>query len=166
MNKRKCGRLPETPETCIDRFCDILEESLAPRTVKGYRQDLKRITRVLEENNKHTMPWDITESDVNWLLGFYKSEGMTVSTRRSYMSSLKQYTEYYGNPLISRMRIRWPHDDRPNVDWITEEQAKKLLSLPMTPVQELVIHCELCLGMRRIEVLRLKPSSFKGGFVV
>lgn len=45
---------------------------------------------------------------------------------------------------------------RPDVDWLT---------LPMSPVQQLIVHCELCLGMRRVEVLWLKTDSFVGDYV-
>lgn len=81
------------------------------------------------------------------------------------MSALRTWTKWYGNDVLEKMEIRWPQDMRPNVDWITEEQARRLLEIPKTPVQELMVHCELCLGMRRVEVLRLKVDSFRGSFV-
>ena len=102
---------------------------------------------------------------MKWLLDDYIKRNLTVSTRRGYISALRTWTEYYGNDVVRRMKIRWPADMRPNVDWITQAQAKELLAIPKTPAQDLVVHCELCLGMRRVEILRLRPDSFRGSHV-
>ena len=137
----------------------------APRTLRFYRDELSTIIRTLERGGRHTFPWDITEEDVKWLLDDYIKRNLTVSTRRGYISALRTWTEYYDNDVVRRMKIRWPADMRPNVDWITQAQAKELLAIPKTPAQDLVVHCELCLGMRRVEILRLRPDSFRGSHV-
>lgn len=137
----------------------------APRTLRFYRDELSTIIRTLERGGRHTFPWDITEEDVKWLLDDYIKRNLTVSTRRGYISALRTWTEYYDNDVVRRMKIRWPADMRPNVDWITQAQAKELLAIPKTPAQDFVVHCELCLGMRRVEILRLRPDSFRGSHV-
>lgn len=137
----------------------------APRTLRFYRDELSTIIRTLERGGRHTFPWDITEEDVKWLLDDYIKRNLTVSTRRGYISALRTWTEYYDNDVVRRMKIRWPADMRPNVDWITQAQARELLAIPKTPAQDLVVHCELCLGMRRVEILRLRPDSFRGSHV-
>lgn len=161
------GRRPETARSSIANMCEDFRKRSArsPRTLRFYREELSTIVKVLESGGRHTMPWEIDEEDVKWLLDDYIRRGLTVSTRRGYISCLRTWTEYYGNDVVRRMRIRWPADTRPNVDWITQDQAAALLALPKTPAQDLVVHCELCLGMRRVEVLRLRPDSFRGSHV-
>lgn len=161
------SRRPTTPMSSVE--CMIREFKAkswrAPRTLRFYRDELSTIIRTLERGGRHTFPWDITEEDVKWLLDDYIKRNLTVSTRRGYISALRTWTEYYGNDVVRRMKIRWPADMRPNVDWITQAQAKELLAIPKTPAQDLVVHCELCLGMRRVEILRLRPDSFRGTHV-
>ena len=161
------SRRPATPMSSVE--CMIREFKAkswrAPRTLRFYRDELSTIIRTLERGGRHTFPWDITEEDVKWLLDDYIKRNLTVSTRRGYISALRTWTEYYDNDVVRRMKIRWPADMRPNVDWITQAQAKELLAIPKTPAQDLVVHCELCLGMRRVEILRLRPDSFRGSHV-
>ena len=161
------SRRPTTPMSSVE--CMIREFKAkswrAPRTLRFYRDELSTIIRTLERGGRHTFPWDITEEDVKWLLDDYIKRNLTVSTRRGYISALRTWTEYYDNDVVRRMKIRWPADMRPNVDWITQAQAKELLAIPKTPAQDLVVHCELCLGMRRVEILRLRPDSFRGSHV-
>ena len=161
------SRRPATPMSSVE--CMIREFKAkswrAPRTLRFYHDELSTIIRTLERGGRHTFPWDITEEDVKWLLDDYIKRNLTVSTRRGYISALRTWTEYYDNDVVRRMKIRWPADMRPNVDWITQAQAKELLAIPKTPAQDLVVHCELCLGMRRVEILRLRPDSFRGSHV-
>ncbi len=163
MSRR--GPKPQTPEACIDIMLRGISGSVSARTIKAYREDSHRLVKILRESDHHFMPWSITQEDVAWLLKKYEEDNLAVETRRRYISVLRIYTDFFGNDTVRKMKLKWPHDNRPNVDWLSEEQAKKLLQLEMTPAQELVVHCELCLGMRRIEVIRLTPESFKGEYV-
>lgn len=160
-------RRPATPQSSVALMCEQFRRrgTRTPRTIEFYRSELQTIIRVLESGGRHTMPWMIDEEDVGWLLNHYRERELTISTRRGYISALRTWTKFYGNDVLENMEIRWPADMRPNVDWITEDQARRLLELPKTPAQDLVVHCELCLGMRRIEVIRLKPSSFTRDYV-
>lgn len=153
---------PETAEDALAAMCSEMEHRTvrAPRTIRFYREEVSTIIRILREGGRHTLPWEIDEEDVKWLLDHYIEMGLTVSTRRGYISALRTWTKWYENPVVANMGIRWPADMRPRVDWLTEDQAKRLLDTPKTPQQDLLVHCELCLGMRRIEVMRLTPESF------
>lgn len=136
-----------------------------PRTIEFYRQECLVVMRTLRSGGRHDLPWMIDESDVRWLLDDLKERDITVSTRKGYMAALKRWTAFYGNDAPSKMQIRWPRDARPNADWLSTENAIALLKYPKTPSQDMVIHCELCLGMRRIEVIRLRVSDFDGSTV-
>lgn len=160
------GRRPATPESSVEIMCrDMAREGLMPRSIEFYRQETLIVIRALRAGGRHEYPWEITEDDTRWLIQDLMDRGIAVSTRKGYISALKRWTTHFGNDTVALMRIRWPRDARPTVDWLTTEQAIDLLRHPKSPTQDIIIHCELCLGMRRIEVLRLKPSDFDGSTV-
>ena len=158
---------PLTPAAAIAKMCKDLksESTLSDRTVNNYVSMMNTIIALFEKNGRHVLPQEIDRSDVKWLLEYHQSKNHTVQTKRGYISALRKYTSHYGNSVIKDMRIRWPVDMRPNADWLTTGQAKSLLALHKTPIQDVLVHCELCLGMRRVEVLRLRPDSFSGTYV-
>jgi integrase/recombinase XerD len=59
------------------------------------------------------------------------------------------------------MMIGWPQDMRTNVDWLEPEEAKALKSC-VEGISRVVIHLELGLLMRRVEVIRVKCENFGG----
>lgn len=160
-------RLPSTPESSIDAMCRAFMRGSvrSPRTIRFYRETCRIVANVLREGGRPALPWKIGEEDVVWLLRDLSARGLAVQTRKGYFSALRTWLRFYDNRSVDGMEVRWPADARPNVDWLTLDQARDLLAAPKTPTEALVVHCELCLGMRRVEVLRLKPSSFSGGFV-
>lgn len=162
------GRRAADPAYYIDKMCDEFARSStrSERGVRFYREQLRPVVKALERLGCHTYPQDIEAADVKALLDDYAARGLTISTRRAYICALRVWTDYYGNDCVRRMGIRWPADMRPNVRWLTQDQAISLLEIPKSPAQELVIHCELCLGMRRVEVLRLTTASFTGTYVL
>lgn len=153
-----------TPMETVNAMCEVMrrESSITVRSVAYYREQLQPVIRRLQRIGAHTMPEDITAEDVRMLLDSMLEDGFTVSTRRGYICALRIWCRHYGNDVLDRMEIRWPADTRPNADWLSEEDALHLLRMPMTPLQRMVVHCELCLGMRRIEIIRLTTSSFDG----
>ena len=155
-------RRQETAEEALIAMCSDMERKTvkSPRTIRFYREEVSTIIKVLRAGGRHTLPWEIDEADVRWLLDHYIERRLTVSTRKGYISALRTWTKWYNNSVVADMAIRWPADMRPNVDWLGEDEARMLLAIRKTPAQDLVVHCELCLGMRRIEVMRLTPDSF------
>jgi len=160
-------RRPLTPEAAIENFRWYLttQTPAKERTVNDYCATLKVIVRFFRKEGRDCLPWEITQGDVLWLLDSMIERNLKVATRKSYITPLKLWCSYYKNEEPSKLKIRWPKDMRPNADWLREEQARDLLAQEMEPFEELFVHCELCLGMRRIEVLRLTIQSFKGSYV-
>lgn len=153
-------RYPDTEEACIARFVRILEAStLAPRTIVFYREEVHAVTEILKSAGLNTLPHKITEEDVRKFLDAMQSMNLTVSTRKGYMSSLKKYCRAFNNDVCSRVVYAFPHDTRPNVDWLTLPEARQLLKCKKTWLQNVVIHLELCLGLRRVEVIRIRTTD-------
>lgn len=157
----RTGRWPESADNAVTAYLKWRRENstLSPRTLRDYSETLHRVLQIMGELSLHTYPTQINAKDIKALLASMEKDGYTVATRRSYLHILRAWTEYYGNNIIRRMGPHWPHDDRPTVDWLSLDQANELLRTPMTPMQELAVHCELCLGLRRREVVRLVPEN-------
>lgn len=52
--------------------------------------------------------------------------------------------------------LRWPRDMHPNVDWPTDDEQYKLITDSKTPLEEVVIHLELNLGLHASELCNLR----------
>lgn len=151
-------KYPTTSEACVAAFHeDLKRRMISLKSEKEYMWTLRALVDVLGMYGKHTLPYEIDELDIKWLNEiYYTNRRYTIKTRKHYNLVLKLYTEFFGNTIMWRMRIRYAHDNRPNVDWLSREQVDLLLDVWKTPVQELTIHFMLCLGLRRVEVIRLR----------
>lgn len=158
------GPRPKTPEDSVRILCEHMEResSMAPRSIVFHRDELRPVIKRLESLGLHTMPHDITAEDVRAVMRSMEEDGLTVSTRRGYVYAMRTWTKFYGNDVFDTIKIRWPADMRPTVDWLSMDDALTVLRHPKTAIADMVIHCELCLGMRRVEVIRLKVADFHG----
>lgn len=93
--------------------------------------------------------------------------GQAVSTKKWKMHILDRMLKFYGNHVITNMKLSWGQDVRPNVDWLSREQMRALRDLPMDPLSNVVINLELFCGLRNVEVirLRLKDVRFNENFL-
>ena len=162
--KRPVGPRPKTLEACIEKMYES-NTTLSKRSIDGYCEDASRACKKLRAAGYNYFPWTITDKDIAWLLEEYRKEGKTVETRRRYLSAMRAFTELYGNNTIKELKIRWPHEERIYADWLNSEQAKALADLDLTALQLMIVHCELCLGLRRIEVIHLTVESFDNNLV-
>lgn len=161
------GPRPASPEsTCAVMIDDMRERSSrSGRTLVFYRESLSVILRDLRAIGRTTFPWELTSSDIKALMEFWRVRNLTVSTRRGYVSVLRTWTRYWGNDAIDELEIRWPADTRPTVDWLTDDEVFRLIGLELGPLQDMIIHCELCLGMRRVEIIRSKVDDWQEPYV-
>jgi len=158
------ARRPSTPESTLKMYDSYLRSTrnITEATRHFYRGHTQIVMNMLLNGGREWRPWAVKEEDVVWLIDEIQSKGLAVATLRNYISGLTSLTRFYGNSVVSKMRIRYPHDARPNVRWISDDKARELALLRSDPMTDLIIHCGLCLGMRRIEILRLTPESFLG----
>jgi integrase/recombinase XerD len=105
----------------------------------------------------------IKGQDVTKLLDYLAQNDYAIQTRKGYISALRRYCRDFDNKYMGGWpKTRFPHDDRPHADWLEANQAHDLLTADKTPLQEIVIHLELCLGLRRVEVIRLRTADIDG----
>ena len=115
---------------------------------------LQRTRRLLEAAGFDASPYKIDAKAIEFLLyeGWKDHE---VSYRKSEFSYLKRYLLFYRNDTPKRMKVVFPQDMRVNADWLEDEEYDALMGIPKTPLEDIVIHLELCMGLRNVEVCRL-----------
>lgn len=133
--------------------------TLAPRTVSFYKETIHAVLGFMSKHHLHTLPHQISEDDIKKLLDCMAAEKLAVATRKGYLSAMKKYLKHFDNSAMIHLDYKLPVDSRPKVDWLTEHEASQLIHCTKTPIQDIVIHCELCLGMRRVEVVRLRAND-------
>ncbi len=158
------GKLPDTQEGSIAGFIRHLENEgrYAERSIRHYREQCRCVFALLPEG---ILPQAIKKEDVIELLKKMEKKGYSIQTQKGYIHALRRITKHYNNYTLDKMKIFWAHDQRPNVDWLTIEQARTLMDCSKTPNQTLIVHCELCLGMRRCEVSRMRPEDVQEGYI-
>ena len=143
-------------------FEERISLGLAPLTIEFYTQNVKAALRIMESAGCEVLPHKIAERDVHMFIAEMKKRDYSANTIHDYVSAVRKYTEAWGNYTIAGMKIRLPQDLRPNVDWLTKAQARELLKYVHTkgtPIQLFTVHMELCLGLRRVEVLRMRVED-------
>jgi len=152
-------KYPTTYESTVtDWRRRMADDHLAPRTISFYVETMHAVAQILKDNNRPVLPREITAKDVEFLLDYLAANNYAIQTRKGYLATIRKFCDTYQNTLTLK-KPRFPHDNRPRVDWLDSEQAKRLLSCPKSTVQTTVIHLELCLGLRHVEVIRLRADD-------
>ncbi len=139
----------------------LLERDLSETTVKGELWALRNMGRALWEAGFDVCPRRFGQFHIDYLrdVHYEKKEQSYVAHN---LSILRQFLKWAGNRQTDR--IRWPVRGfaRSNADWLKDHEAMVLRELSQG-IERMIVHCELDLGMRRVEVLRLKVSDFRTG---
>ncbi len=148
----------------LNAFLDSLKKKgRAQVTIDGYRWMINKVNRRLMDLGIDPNPRKWTEETVliirDRVLGHLR---MPVARRE--MSVLSTYSQFHRNTVIKDMALEWPRDDRVNVRWLTPQQSLAVQEAAQG-IERMVVHLELNLGLRRIEVIRLKVKDLKLGYV-
>ena len=126
-----------------------------PRTYKFYREQCKCVLAYLEEVLPGKDPSNLDKADLKLFMQSLRRD-YAVSTQRGYVTALRYMCRLNGNDVFNGFQVRYPTDTRPNVDWLTYEQAQELLNMWKTPLEDMIVVLELLHGFRRVEVIRLR----------
>lgn len=137
-----------------------------PRTYKFYREQCRCVLTYMAKAVPGCDPSNIDESAMRELVAQMRQE-FAVSTQRGYMNALRYMCNLNKNTIFDRFKVRYQTDTRPNVDWLSYEDAQTLLNVWKSPMDEMIIILELLHGLRRVEVirLRLKDIHFDRGYI-
>ena len=144
-----------TPESCIREFINAKFKGSKPYTRDKCIWSLNRTKRILEQGGFDASPYKINADAIVYLIDEYHARGKLDTYLKSEISYLDRYLTFYKNTVIKDMGVQFSQDMRVNVHWLDEEQYKKLINAAKTPLQDIVIHLELCMGLRNAECCRL-----------
>ncbi len=125
-----------------------------PKTITGYRCSLNQSLKILSDAGLQTTPELIDRHCISILMAKYAP--LAASTRHWHIAILNQFLLAHGNRIVPSMRIVWPQDWRSHADWLDPADAVILMESSVTPAERLCISLELGLGLRRVEVIRLR----------
>lgn len=131
-------------------------------TADKYEEILTRMLKLMDANGRTTNPRTMTKEDAAFLVSTFKG---TTSYRKLRFNILNGFLMWAGNPVLKQLHIRWPNDDRPNADWLEPEDAERLKATLENPLEQMIIHLEVDLGLRRVEVKRLKIGDIGKRYV-
>ncbi|MBE6528899.1 MAG: site-specific integrase [Thermoplasmata archaeon] len=151
-----------TPESCIYEFLNKEFVGSKQYTMDKCRWSLFRSKKHLETAGFDPMPKNIDAEAFMYLLTEAWAT-LAPSYQESEYEYLKRYVKYFGNKVPDSLKFEFPQDMRINVDWLTDEQYEILLNCPKTPLQDIVIHLELCMGLRNAECCRLTLDDVHSG---
>lgn len=144
----------------LEEFKSSLQHrQISEKTIREYCRIVRFVDREMEQRGQKFKPRTIDAQVIQDLI-FNILPGKP-STKRGYLSGIRAYLEFNGNYVMREMDLRWPPDMRINVDWLDLEQSVIVLNSCRSPLEEMIVHLELLLGYRRIEVKRAKISDFK-----
>ena len=110
-------------------------------------------------------PRDVKKRDVLGFMESMRSEGLCVTTQRGYIVALKRLCQHCHNNVFDTMILTWSPDLRQNVEWLEKAQAAELLTAPMDARENIIVTLMLCMGLRRIEVIRLNVADIGDGWI-
>lgn len=151
----KCATWQSAIESLVRR---MRTDGLTNATVRHYRAGCRTVAdRLLRIDSDLVRPHDVKRVHVTAFLTQMRSDALSVATMRDYLTCLRKLCDHCGNHVVDDIHPIWSQDLRQNVDWLTEEDATSLLnSTVLTPKERIIITLMLCMGLRRIEVIRLR----------
>ncbi len=147
----------------VEKFIETKrKKKRSEHTIKGYSWIIGKVSRELREAGYDPHPKRWTEKSVDFLLDDVCSESKPGVTRREF-SILNAYLKVNGSSIIEDMDIEWQEDGRINVHWLSLNDARRI-EQEANGFERLVVHLELHIGLRRIEVSRLNVSDIQLGY--
>ncbi|HEY3419363.1 MAG TPA: tyrosine-type recombinase/integrase [Methanomassiliicoccales archaeon] len=154
-------------EQRIDSF--LAKKTARRRLSKGqagkYRGRLLRLYRILDKAGLETKPKQFGDKELDFLLAEFERLGWSICYQKQNICVLNQFLLTFKNPIVRDAEIGWPSETRQHVDWLTEEEAIGMIDASVG-VERIVIHLELRLWLRRIEVERMLESFLEDAGIV
>ena len=146
----------------IETYLHELEEAgRSPSTIGDYRWSLLNMFRGLREREMTVNPRKVGRKEVDTIRNEHY-RGLSDSYKAGQTKCLIQFCKWAGNAELGKQKFNFGNVDPTKIDWLKDDEAK-VVRMSAAGLERMVVHCELDLGMRRIELLRLKVSDFSHG---
>jgi len=146
----------------IETYLDDLRDAgrNEKTTIKPYKWSLLHMFGILRDNGFTVNPRKVGRKE----LEFLRDKGIGGSNRyRSNMVKIMfGFLRFAGNKEVAKLKMGFGNTSPTNIRWLEDAQAGKVRMYAKENTKMLV-HCELDMGMRRVEVLRLKVTDFLPG---
>ena len=140
----------------------LMEEGYADRTFKRtYPSAVRAAYKGLESYGYETIPRQIGKVEADFVVNnIFKNNETSISAWNNFL-------KFCNNPILTMIYVEKVKNTRVNADWLNLDIGEdfKVLDACETPLEKVIIHCELQLGMRRIEVHRQEIDWYNGGFI-
>ena len=158
MSSNEC--VLDANEKEIEYLEYLEQENAAPVTISGYRWIIRAATSGLRDAGMEWEPERWTRNEVNYVRNviFGKQKN---GVRRRHLSVLNKYLQWYDNKVIQEMKIKWPSDEEMPTEHLLPLQALAVLDAARG-VERIVVHLELNMGLRRVEVLLPETKELQG----
>lgn len=144
-------------QRCVTGYVDYMtrEAQYADRTIREYRWAIVRCHDVVREGNGPENPEKVSETDLRYLMDH--QTGCTAN-RKFNWTAYAGFLKWCGNQAIQKVKPRWPPVERVRVDWLEPADACAVrdAAMRMDCLTALIVHLELDLCLRRVEIMRLK----------
>jgi len=150
--------------TFIEEFLNSRSEDakLASKTISKYRMVLNSAVTVLDQAGLNYNPRKIGKLEIKFLQKNHFVNN-SASYNRWQLSIFNEWLEWYDNQVVRKMNIPWPSENRINVDWLEPYEAIQMQRAAQG-IEKLIIHLELNLGLRRVDMYRLQISDVHDGY--
>lgn len=129
-------------------------------TIKPYRWSLRRMFGILQNNGFTVNPRKVGRAELEFLRDV--GIGGTNRYRANMVKIMLGFLKFAGNKEAAKLKMGFGNTSPTNIRWLEDAQANKVRMYAQGDTKMLV-HCELDMGMRRVEVLRLKVTDFLPG---
>ncbi len=146
----------------LDRFeQDLKISGYSSKTIEDYRWALKNGYEALRKERMPVNPRSFGQEHIDFLKGVHWAR-CSHNTGVSNLSAFRSFIKWAKNKQVGQ--LRWPVRDgtRPGADWLSDEDAMRVRA-EARGLEKIVVHLELDLLLRRVEVLRLKHTDFETG---
>lgn len=149
-------RYPESVETAIRSYVRDMERKggYSRTTIMSTIRTGNAVFRIAGMFQEGSIPRNVTADTVRKTLEYMK-ENYTVSTQKLYFFYLKELMRASDNHAYEDIRVVYPTDIRPNVDWLSLDDAMTLLRTELPSLERMIVVLGLCHGLRRAEMEHL-----------
>ena len=153
-------RYAESVESAIRSYVREMERKggYSPLTITSTIRTSRVVFLIAEKFQEGVIPRNVTADTVRRTLEYLR-ENYTVSTQRAYFYYLKELMRASDNRAYEDIRVVYPTDIRPNVDWLSLDDATSLLRMDLPPLERIIVVLGLCHGLRRGEITHLRVSD-------
>jgi integrase len=144
-------------QRCLEGYVEYMQQKAryAEITVKEYRWAIIRCHDIVKEGGGPENPVRTSEKDLEYLLNHLPG---STARRQFEWTAFSGFLKWCGNIPVLRVKPQWPRSARTHVDWLEPEQATRVreTAMKVDPLMALIVHLEMDLLLRRIEIIRLR----------